>query len=112
MISRRILNYAAKVSVGELLFRVVGVLHFCKSYFIMLPMLTLSYFRLDIASQSYHHTLCKKAECEALDEPGKLLPVDALGVVMILHGEEFGEDSAFGSLIGQQYNMSDIANFM
>lgn len=25
-----------------------------------------------------------------------MLPIDALGVVMVAHGEEFGTDSAFG----------------
>ncbi|TFK47129.1 BAR-domain-containing protein [Heliocybe sulcata] len=49
--------------------------------------------KLHIASQSFHHALAKKKECEAVDEQGKLLPVDALGVVMITHGEELGEDS-------------------
>jgi hypothetical protein len=67
----------------------------------MLSILSSPHFRLDLATQIYHHNLCKKTECEALDEPGKLLPVDALGVVMILHGEEFGEDSAFGKFSRQ-----------
>ncbi|KAF8908799.1 hypothetical protein CPB85DRAFT_767226 [Mucidula mucida] len=49
--------------------------------------------RLLAASQQYHHVLSKK---KALDESDKLLPVDTLGVIMIIHGEEFGEDSAFG----------------
>lgn len=53
--------------------------------------------RLHIASEDYHHILGKKKECEALDETEKLLPIDALGVVMIRHGEEFGDDSAFGA---------------
>ena len=34
---------------------------------------------------------------EALDEAEKLLPIDALGVVMIVHGEEHGDDSVFGT---------------
>ncbi|EPQ55660.1 BAR-domain-containing protein [Gloeophyllum trabeum ATCC 11539] len=55
--------------------------------------------RLHIASQSYHHALSKKRECEAVEEPGKFLPVDALGVVMITHGEELGEDSVLGSAL-------------
>ena len=54
--------------------------------------------RLHVASEDYHHILSKKKECEALDETEKLLPIDALGIVMIRHGEEFGDDSAFGAL--------------
>ena len=53
-------------------------------------------YRLHVASEDYHHILSKKKECEALDETEKLLPIDALGIVMIRHGEEFGDDSAFG----------------
>ena len=48
-------------------------------------------------SDNYHRFLSKK---KALDvhpeEPGKLSARDAFGIVMISHGEEFGEDSAFG----------------
>jgi hypothetical protein len=54
-------------------------------------------FSLQQASNLYHRVLTKKKDCDALDEPGKLLPIDALGMVMILHGEEFREDSVFGS---------------
>jgi hypothetical protein len=50
-----------------------------------------------VASEAYHHSLVKKKDSEVLDVPEKLLPIDALGMVMILHGEEFLEDSAFGS---------------
>jgi hypothetical protein len=52
--------------------------------------------RLYLASKSYHHALSKKKPSEALDDSDKLLPIDTLGIVMILHGEEFGDDSAFG----------------
>lgn len=38
----------------------------------------------------------KKKLSEAVENEEKLLSVDALGVVMIKHGEEFGEDSAYG----------------
>lgn len=31
-----------------------------------------------------------------MEEGVKMLPVDALGAVMMSHGEEFGENSAFG----------------
>ena len=55
--------------------------------------------RLLAASNAYHHCLSKKRECSPfLDDPAEYLPVDALGMVMILHGEEFPEDSAFGAL--------------
>ncbi|KAI0776612.1 hypothetical protein BD413DRAFT_225051 [Trametes elegans] len=52
--------------------------------------------RLDVASDDYRHYLQKKKFSEAIEHADKLLPVDALGVVMIKHGEEFGEDSAYG----------------
>ncbi|KAI0364040.1 BAR-domain-containing protein [Pilatotrama ljubarskyi] len=38
----------------------------------------------------------KKKFSEAVENSDKLLAVDALGVVMIKHGEEFGDDSAYG----------------
>ncbi|OSX56972.1 hypothetical protein POSPLADRAFT_1186266 [Postia placenta MAD-698-R-SB12] len=67
-------------------------------------------WRLHVASEDYQHTLSKKKECEALDEAEKLLPIDALGVVMIKHGEEFGEDSAFGtSLVGMGRALCKVA---
>lgn len=53
--------------------------------------------RLLLVSAQYHHVLSKKKESEALDDPDKYLPRDSMGIVMIAHGEEFGEDSAFGS---------------
>ena len=53
--------------------------------------------RLHVASHDYHHALAKKKISEAVETDDKLLPIDALGVVMIQHGEEFGEDSAFGA---------------
>lgn len=53
--------------------------------------------RLLLASKAYHHVLSKKKDNEALDDPDKLLPIDTLGVIMIVHGEDFGEDSTFGS---------------
>ncbi|CCM01681.1 uncharacterized protein FIBRA_03745 [Fibroporia radiculosa] len=54
-------------------------------------------YRLHTASEEYHYSLSKKKDSEALGEGEKLLPIDALGIVMIKHGEEFGEDSAFGT---------------
>ena len=38
----------------------------------------------------------KKKLSEVAESEEKLMAVDALGVVMIKHGEEFGEDSAYG----------------
>ena len=49
-----------------------------------------------MASEAYHHYLSKKKANEALGEAEKLLPVDTLGIVMILHGEGFGEESPYG----------------
>ncbi|THH31708.1 hypothetical protein EUX98_g2452 [Antrodiella citrinella] len=59
-------------------------------------------WRLNVSSAGYQHALMKKKDSEALpDEKEKLLPIDALGIVMIQHGEEFGDESAYGmSLVG------------
>jgi BAR domain len=63
-------------------------------------LLTSSIRRLQLASESYHHVLSKKKNYEALPgEHEKVTARDALGIVMVAHGEEFGEDSAFGSLM-------------
>ncbi|OBZ74901.1 hypothetical protein A0H81_05169 [Grifola frondosa] len=53
-------------------------------------------WRLHVASEDYQHYLCKKKESEVLGEAEKVLLADALGTVMIKHGEDFGEDSAYG----------------
>ncbi|KAH7882708.1 hypothetical protein F5I97DRAFT_1939301 [Phlebopus sp. FC_14] len=50
-----------------------------------------------VAAEDYHHVLSKKKESLASGEAEKLLPLDALGIVMVTHGEEFGNDSAFGT---------------
>lgn len=55
--------------------------------------------RLHVASHDFHHRLTKKTPCDAIEDNEKYLPVDALGIVMLQHGEEFGSDSAFGELI-------------
>ena len=47
-------------------------------------------YRLDLASDEYRHYLLKKKLSEAAEGDDKLLAIDALGVVMIKHGEEFG----------------------
>ncbi|KAJ7913976.1 hypothetical protein B0H13DRAFT_2659425 [Mycena leptocephala] len=53
--------------------------------------------RLFLASEAYHRNLAKRKDNGVLDDGEKLMPVDALGMVMIIHGEEFGEDSPFGN---------------
>lgn len=53
--------------------------------------------KIQDASEAYHHSLAKKKQFDGLDNSGKLLPLDALGLVMIVRGEEFGESSAFGA---------------
>ncbi|KZV86090.1 BAR-domain-containing protein [Exidia glandulosa HHB12029] len=52
--------------------------------------------RLHMATRDYHRYLLKKRQTDALDEPQKIMPVETLGLVMINHGEEFGDESAFG----------------
>ncbi|KAI0683951.1 hypothetical protein BC835DRAFT_1466935 [Cytidiella melzeri] len=54
-------------------------------------------WKLHLASTSFQHRLSKKKACDAIEDSEKYLPIDALGVVMIQHGEEFGSDSAFGT---------------
>lgn len=54
--------------------------------------------RLHSASHEYHGYLHKKKEYTSVEEGVKMLPIDALGAVMMAHGEEFGHDSAFGKL--------------
>ncbi|KAJ7250534.1 hypothetical protein B0H12DRAFT_664538 [Mycena haematopus] len=53
--------------------------------------------RLFLASETFHRNLAKRKDNGALDDAEKLMPIDALGIVMIIHGEEFGEDSPFGN---------------
>lgn len=43
--------------------------------------------------------MTRKKESDAVDEEDKLLATDALGLVMIKHGEEFGDESAYGTRI-------------
>lgn len=52
--------------------------------------------RLQAASEDYHHVLSKKKDSPSSGETEKLMPLDALGIVMVTHGEEYGDDSAFG----------------
>jgi len=53
--------------------------------------------RLHCAATAYHSYLLKKKTNEAIDDSTKLYPIEAVGLVMISHGDEFGEDSAFGT---------------
>ncbi|KAG6868478.1 hypothetical protein C0993_002243 [Termitomyces sp. T159_Od127] len=55
--------------------------------------------KLLAASAAYQHALAKKKKNDAFEDSEKLLPIDLLGIVMIVHGEEFGDDSAFGKVI-------------
>ncbi|KAG8215420.1 hypothetical protein J3R82DRAFT_9028 [Butyriboletus roseoflavus] len=54
--------------------------------------------RLQAASEDYHHVLSKKKESPSSGEPDKLMPLDALGMVMVTHGEEYADDSFFATL--------------
>ncbi|KAI0742424.1 hypothetical protein C8Q80DRAFT_906683 [Daedaleopsis nitida] len=54
---------------------------------------------LDVASDDFRHYLMKKKISEVVENEEKLMTVDALGVVMIKHGEEFGDDSAYGQCL-------------
>ena len=63
-------------------------------------------FRMITASEAYHRTLTKKETSEALEEDEKLLPIDTLGIVMIQHGGQFGEDSTFGKCPLMVYSSS------
>ena len=59
-------------------------------------------YRLQIVSDNYYRFLSKKKALDDLpEEPGKLSARDSFGIVMISHGEEFGEDSAFGPSLRQ-----------
>ncbi|KAI9463493.1 BAR-domain-containing protein [Boletus coccyginus] len=55
--------------------------------------------RLQAASEDYHHVISKKKESPSSGETEKLMPLDALGIVMVTHGEEYGNESAFGTCL-------------
>ncbi|KAG9310889.1 hypothetical protein JVU11DRAFT_8747 [Chiua virens] len=55
--------------------------------------------RLQAASEDYHHVLSKMKESPSSGETEKLMPLDALGIVMVTHGEEYSDDSAFGACL-------------
>ena len=48
-------------------------------------------------AEAHHHSLAK--ESEVIKDIDKLLPIDILGIAMIRHGEDFGDDSEFGSAL-------------
>lgn len=54
--------------------------------------------RIYSVSKEYSKHLTKKIEAEGT-ETGKVLPADALGLVFANHGDEFGNDSAFGQAL-------------
>ena len=51
-----------------------------------------------MVTEEYCSSLSRKKFSEAMTEPEKLLAVDALGVVMINHGQEFEDESKYGEL--------------
>jgi hypothetical protein len=55
------------------------------------------------ASEAYHRALTRKEASEALKEDEKLLPIDTLGIIMIQHGGQFGEDSTFGVCLSSSH---------
>ncbi|KAJ7064664.1 hypothetical protein C8F01DRAFT_1127609 [Mycena amicta] len=68
--------------------------------------------RLFLASEAYHRALSKRKENAALDDSEKLLPVETLGIVMVIHGEEFAQDSPFGmSLVSLGRAQCKVAKF-
>jgi hypothetical protein len=52
--------------------------------------------RLSLVSEAYIKALTKKIEIDIDATSGKIHPVEALGVVMIGHGNEFGDESVYG----------------
>jgi hypothetical protein len=66
--------------------------------------------RLFLASEAYQKNMAKRKDNEALDDAEKLLPIDTLGIVMIIHGEEFGTESAYGAVHLVQLPRTEISN--
>lgn len=54
--------------------------------------------RLTIAAEDYHAYVSRKIHSEALPGETKMMHTEALGVVMIAHGEELGDESPLGTL--------------
>ncbi|KAI0030841.1 hypothetical protein K488DRAFT_87382 [Vararia minispora EC-137] len=55
--------------------------------------------RLHDTVSLFHHNLSKKKRAEALENEEKLLPREALGAVMLLHGEQLEDTSAYGAAL-------------
>jgi hypothetical protein len=53
--------------------------------------------RLHIAAEDFQHSLAKKKDSDATDDGEKITRIDALGIIMIKNGEEYGEESAYGT---------------
>jgi hypothetical protein len=51
---------------------------------------------LQLAAEQYHRSISKKKLSIALDDPDKVLPRDAFGMIMVRHGEDFADDSLLG----------------
>lgn len=75
---------------------------FCFSVRVMIGLL----HRIQEACSEYYGYLHKKKEYPEVEEGVKMLSIDALGVVMVAHGEEFGSDSAFGKSSPATYYMT------
>ncbi|EIN05710.1 BAR-domain-containing protein [Punctularia strigosozonata HHB-11173 SS5] len=58
-----------------------------------------SLMRLHIAAEDFKHSLAKKKDSDAMDAGEKITRIDALGIVMIKNGEEYGEESGYGSAL-------------
>ena len=60
-----------------------------------------------MATDAYVKSLTKKIEIEADPSAGKFLPCEALGTVLMRHGEELGPESVYGMYIsaprGEKY---------
>ncbi|KAI0312224.1 hypothetical protein OF83DRAFT_676611 [Amylostereum chailletii] len=57
--------------------------------------------RIQLTATEFHHNIAKKKVSEALEEDEKFAPRDALGIIMITHGEEFGEESPYGASLAK-----------
>jgi hypothetical protein len=62
-----------------------------------------------MASEGYYHILSKKKASDSLAVTEKLLPIDTLGLVMINHGEEFGQDSSFGAFLNISHSKISVS---
>ncbi|KAG8870916.1 hypothetical protein FRB97_009257 [Tulasnella sp. 331] len=55
--------------------------------------------RIHTAAEAYHKAIVKKIEVEG--ESDKVFPIEALGLVLISHGNDFGAEAAFGQSLGK-----------